>query len=473
MRVFAALISALHITVGPAVGSFMLEVITVRLAECASLPMLPTPTLRQLRERAAADAAAAAKAAASGAAGGADAASSTAALAMLLGDGTGSRVETLATAGAASKVRNNLLLLLCYLYVFQVAHADLVTDILKLLAARFNETDAELLLLALTHIGFLLRAEEPVALKAILAPVHAKTAAVAPPAAAAAALAATAAAAAGRKGAAAAAPPAPVAAAVGSSDVSVSRMRVITELILDLKNNRKRAEHEQLLEASASLRKWLGRLAAKSTGVEGIDRRMRVTWVDIASIPTLGRWWLVGASWAGRAAAGASSQAAAPARLATGAAAAATGAAVGGAGTGSGGAGDDDAPIGLSASGGGNAATASSLSASSTASAAAGSGVSAEEAALTELAVRMRMNTSVRRSIFVALMGAEDAESAIERIMRLNLRGSAEREIVRVLLDCAGQEATYNPYYAAVAARLCAYHHSFKFTFQAGHRRRR
>ena len=55
-------------------------------------------------------------------------------------------------------------------------------------------------------------------------------------------------------------------------------------------------------------------------------------------------------------------------------------------------------------------------------------------------------------------MGAEDAESALERVLRLGLRGPIEREAVRVLIDCAGQEAAYNPFYGAVATKLCSYH---------------
>lgn len=45
-------------------------------------------------------------------------------------------------------------------------------------------------------------------------------------------------------------------------------------------------------------------------------------------------------------------------------------------------------------------------------------------------------------------------------------QGTAERQIVHVLVDCAGQEAAYNPFYSNLAVRLCQYHARFKFTFQ-------
>jgi len=41
-----------------------------------------------------------------------------------------------------------------------------------------------------------------------------------------------------------------------------------------------------------------------------------------------------------------------------------------------------------------------------------------------------------------------------------------EREVVRVLVDCAGQEAAYNPYYAYLAGRLCEFQDRHKFTLQ-------
>ena len=76
------------------------------------------------------------------------------------------------------------------------------------------------------------------------------------------------------------------------------------------------------------------------------------------------------------------------------------------------------------------------------------------------------MNSDVKRKVFVALMGADDAIDGAERLLQLGLKGPAEREIVRVLLDCAGQEKKYNPYYAAVGSQLCDKHQRFRFTFQ-------
>lgn len=72
-----------------------------------------------------------------------------------------------------------------------------------------------------------------------------------------------------------------------------------------------------------------------------------------------------------------------------------------------------------------------------------------------ELARKQRMNTDVRRAVFVALMGARDYVDASDRLRQLRLRSKQEREIVRVLLHCCAMENAYNPYYSLVAARLC------------------
>ena len=91
---------------------------------------------------------------------------------------------------------------------------------------------------------------------------------------------------------------------------------------------------------------------------------------------------------------------------------------------------------------------------------------SISDAKLLPLAAKMRMNTPARQAIFIAIMGADDADAAIERILRLDLKGPAEREIIRVLLDCCAQEAKYNEFYDSVCSSLCTLRPSFKFTVQ-------
>jgi nucleolar MIF4G domain-containing protein 1 len=71
------------------------------------------------------------------------------------------------------------------------------------------------------------------------------------------------------------------------------------------------------------------------------------------------------------------------------------------------------------------------------------------------LARAHRMNTDVRRSIFVAIMSANDFQDAHVRLMKLRLKRAQEFEIPRVLLHCAMEEEAHNPYYSLIARRIC------------------
>ncbi|CAO3639444.1 unnamed protein product [Cunninghamella echinulata] len=86
--------------------------------------------------------------------------------------------------------------------------------------------------------------------------------------------------------------------------------------------------------------------------------------------------------------------------------------------------------------------------------------------ALIKLARKQGMNTDIRRSIFISIMGGEDYLDAFEKLMKLGLTEVQQREIPRVLLQCIGNEKTYNPYYTFVSQRLCEYNHSYKVTYQ-------
>jgi len=55
---------------------------------------------------------------------------------------------------------------------------------------------------------------------------------------------------------------------------------------------------------------------------------------------------------------------------------------------------------------------------------------------------------------------------AFEKVMRLQLKAQQERDIVSVLLYCLGQEKHFNPFYAHLASRLCAFVPSIKFTMK-------
>ncbi|CAO3686703.1 unnamed protein product [Rhizopus stolonifer] len=86
--------------------------------------------------------------------------------------------------------------------------------------------------------------------------------------------------------------------------------------------------------------------------------------------------------------------------------------------------------------------------------------------ALLKLARKQGMNTDIRRTIFITIMSAEDYLDAFEKLFKLGLNEVQQREICRVVLQCIGNEKTFNPYYMLVSKRLCEVDHSFKVTFQ-------
>ncbi|XP_044964406.1 nucleolar MIF4G domain-containing protein 1 [Hordeum vulgare subsp. vulgare] len=85
---------------------------------------------------------------------------------------------------------------------------------------------------------------------------------------------------------------------------------------------------------------------------------------------------------------------------------------------------------------------------------------------LVQLAASQRMNTDIRRAIFCIIMSAEDYVDAFDKILRLDLSGKQDREIMRVIVDCCLQEKTFNKYYTVLASKLCSHDKNHKFSLQ-------
>jgi len=88
------------------------------------------------------------------------------------------------------------------------------------------------------------------------------------------------------------------------------------------------------------------------------------------------------------------------------------------------------------------------------------------ESVLLKLAKKQGMNTEIRRNIFVVMMSSDDYMDAYERLSQLKLTEVQQREIIRVLLHCCGNEKSYNPYYTLIGQQLCRMSPSHKFTLQ-------
>jgi nucleolar MIF4G domain-containing protein 1 len=283
----------------------------------------------------------------------------------------------------------NLLLVLCYLYNFGVAHCALMYEIIRNLIHHFTETDIELLLLTLSHCGHALRADDPSALKEIVLLVQEKALET-------------------RK----------------SGETTSSRVEYMISAMADLKNNKKRRQDIAFGDKTLKLRKLLGRIkstvAANGTG-RSSDACLRMTLQDIINAEEKGRWWKVGACW------------------------------VGDQYTHKGDDYDDD----------------NNNESDEAPTTEKGNAPMTEEEEMLKLASKHRMNTDMRRSIFCIIMGSADCDDAFEKLVRAGmLKNRTERDTVRVLTECCGNEKSFNPFYSHLAARICDYQPQCKFTFQ-------
>lgn len=187
------------------------------------------------------------------------------------------------------------------------------------------------------------------------------------------------------------------------------------ETLTNLKNNRLKsatANSAVTTEHTIRMKKLLGTLNTRQLRA---TEPLRASLDDIRNTETKGKWWLVGASWSG---AGAVNK---PAPV-------------------------DDRPA---------------------AKAAAAYISDDEDSAMPDLqalARQHRMNTDIRRAIFITLLSSSDYSDAHGKLLKLGLKRSQEREIPRVLLHCAAGESNYNPYYTLVAKKLCG-GHALKMTF--------
>lgn len=182
------------------------------------------------------------------------------------------------------------------------------------------------------------------------------------------------------------------------------RTQFMIDSIDDLKNNKSKsssgAASAMTSEHLVRMKKTLGTLNARAAGIKATEP-LRIGLSDIRDTGKKGKWWLVGASWKG-------------------------------------GAGED-------------AASSVNHPDTTTTSSVLTPTESSNEPDLLVLARRLRMNTSIRRAIFLCVMSASDYADAAHRLLKLSLTAAQRPEIPRVLIHCAAAERAYNPYYTLVA----------------------
>jgi nucleolar MIF4G domain-containing protein 1 len=191
---------------------------------------------------------------------------------------------------------------------------------------------------------------------------------------------------------------------VGYDKIS-ARTKFMVETIGDLKNSKPKAkgfDSAVVSEHVQRVKKKLGELKSQTRRLDGLAP-MGMSLEDIESADTRGQWWLVGAS--------------VPAKQKGN----------GADGQGSGHNGDVDADM---------------------------SDYEDMDIVLPDYPTMARaqgFNTTAQTSIFTALMSATDAEHGYRQFLNLGLKKDDQLEIARVLVQCVGSEAQYNPYYALIA----------------------
>ncbi|KAL1609686.1 dihydrolipoamide dehydrogenase precursor [Nothophoma quercina] len=199
---------------------------------------------------------------------------------------------------------------------------------------------------------------------------------------------------------------------VGQQNLPV-RTKFMIETINDLKNNKMKtglAGASITRERTTQMKKQLGTLNSRNLKA---TEPLRVGLKDIRDTDKIGKWWLVGASWKNQA----QSQ--------------------------------DDTP-------------AEEEKEQRRKRGEVEEEFDDGEVDLGQLAREQRMNTDVRRAIYVSIMSATDFKDAQIRLNKLNLKKAQEVEIPKVIIHCAGAEKIYNPYYTVLARKVCSDHKTRK-----------
>jgi nucleolar MIF4G domain-containing protein 1 len=193
--------------------------------------------------------------------------------------------------------------------------------------------------------------------------------------------------------------------------------------ITELKNNKPRKQDAAIREKTGAFTKCIGRMkysANNASLAKGTGSCLRITLKDVLDAETRGRWWMVGASWAGNQKFIEEED-------------------------------SDDGEDNLDVNAN-NKQKAKSVK-------------DREEEKLLALASSQRMNTDARRSIFCIVMGSSDCNDAFVKLARAELlKPKNERDVIRVLVHCCGEEKSFNPFYAHLIMRVCEYQQKSKFT---------
>ncbi|CAH1238640.1 NOM1 [Branchiostoma lanceolatum] len=157
---------------------------------------------------------------------------------------------------------DNVVAMFAHLYNFKLIHCILIYGIIRRLIDSFNERDIELVLGILRNVGFLIRKNDPAALKEVIQLISTK-------------------------------------AAAASQDFrEQSRVKFMLETIAALRNNNMKKMPNYDPAHLDHLQKLLRGMLRNKGSIT--DTQLRIPLEDLLSVEEKGRWWVVGSAWTGR-----------------------------------------------------------------------------------------------------------------------------------------------------------------------------
>ncbi|XP_030570853.1 nucleolar MIF4G domain-containing protein 1 homolog [Drosophila novamexicana] len=154
---------------------------------------------------------------------------------------------------------NNLVLILCYMYIFKIYEQRLLLELIARLAGSLCEKSVECLLLIFQTVGFRLRKDDPLAFKNMMQNVQSQ---------------------------------------IAASPLELKenpRLRFMVDILNAVKNNNMSKLPQYDPELAETLRKRLKGMLRNERYVVTLN----ITLEDLLRADKLGKWWIVGSAWAG------------------------------------------------------------------------------------------------------------------------------------------------------------------------------
>ncbi|XP_058456989.1 nucleolar MIF4G domain-containing protein 1 homolog [Malaya genurostris] len=168
-------------------------------------------------------------------------------------------VQQIETLKVEDKTLDNFLLVLCHLYTFQIFKSKLIYDIVDRLLTTLNEKAVECILLMLRSIGFVLRKNDPLALKEMIQKVQKRVLET-------------------------------------SEDMkNDARVKFMINILLAVKNNNMNKIPQYDPGLAEHFRKILKGMITNGKYVSTLNIGLD----DLLKVDERGKWWLVGSAWNG------------------------------------------------------------------------------------------------------------------------------------------------------------------------------